>query len=135
GRKRWCGSTRKGGGAWSTNCSQRGAGTRREKPGDTRWQERAPRRPAGRSARVQDRPEALVVLLDASALLALLYDEPGAAEVRAQIADASLLALNLEVVLGVLLRDGMPVDIARRTVDTLGLSMVPYTEAMAWKSA
>ncbi|TMB89751.1 MAG: type II toxin-antitoxin system VapC family toxin [Chloroflexi bacterium] len=77
----------------------------------------------------------MAVLLDASALLALLYDERGAAEVRAQIDEARLLAVNLEEVLGVLLKDGMPVDIARHTVDTLGLSIAPYTEAMAWRSA
>ena len=76
-----------------------------------------------------------MVLLDASALLALLYDEPGATEVRAQVDDAVVLALNLEEVLCVLLRDGMPIDIARHTIDTLGLSIAPYVEAMAWRSA
>ena len=58
-----------------------------------------------------------MVLLDSSSLIAMLYDERGAAYVQEQLDEASLLAVNLEETLMVLLRDGMPRDVARRTAE------------------
>ena len=36
---------------------------------------------------------------------------------------------------GILLRDGMPLSVARTALDSLGLSVMDYTETMAWRSA
>jgi hypothetical protein len=47
------------------------------------------------------------VLLDASALIAALYGEPGADTVAEHLGDASVVTINLEEVAGRLLRDGM----------------------------
>jgi len=76
-----------------------------------------------------------MVLLDSSSLIAMLYDEPGAAYVQEQLDEASLLAVNLEETLMVLLRDGMPRDVARRTFDELDIDVISYTAEMAWRSA
>ena len=65
----------------------------------------------------------------------MLYDEPGAAHVQEQLDEASLLAVNLEETLMVLLRDGMPRDVARRTFDELDIDVISYTAEMAWRSA
>jgi len=76
-----------------------------------------------------------MVLLDSSSLIAMLYDEPGAAYVQEQLDEASLLAVNLEETLMVLLRDGMPRDVVRRTFDELDIDVISYTAEMAWRSA
>jgi hypothetical protein len=55
-----------------------------------------------------------VVLLDASALIAALYGEPGADTVAEHLGDASVVTINLEEVAGRLLRDGMDMATARR---------------------
>lgn len=47
-------------------------------------------------------------VLDASAVLALLHDEPGASEVEPWIADGVVSAVNLAEVVGELLEAGMP---------------------------
>ena len=75
-----------------------------------------------------------MVLLDSSSLIAMLYDELGAAHVQEQLDEASLLAVNLEETLMVLLRDGMPRDVARRTFDELDIDVISYTAEMAWRS-
>jgi PIN domain nuclease of toxin-antitoxin system len=76
-----------------------------------------------------------VVLLDASALIAALYGEPGADTVAEHLGDASVVTINLEEVAGRLLRDGMDMATARRTIDALDVDMVEFTVAMAWRSA
>ena len=75
-----------------------------------------------------------MVLLDASALVALLYDEPGGAETERYIDDATVLTVNLEETAGALVRDGMSPAVARRTLDVLDLDVVDYTVPMAWRS-
>lgn len=74
-------------------------------------------------------------LLDASALLALLNDEPGGAEVEQYLANAMLLSVNLEEVLGALIREGMPLATVEQAMAPLALPVAPFTEEMAWTAA
>ena len=74
-------------------------------------------------------------LLDASALLALLRDEPGGSSVAQYLSDATVLSVNLEEVVGTLIREGMPAAAAEQAVAPLALPVAPFTEEMAWLSA
>ncbi len=74
-------------------------------------------------------------LLDASAMLALLHDEPGGASVEQYLADGALVAVNLEEVVGTLIRAGMPVASVEQALAPLALPVAPFTEEMAWVSA
>jgi len=65
------------------------------------------------------------VVLDASAVLALLHEEPGAAQVAAVLPAAAIGAVNLAEVLIVLERHGVPPADARRAVDALALDVLP----------
>ncbi|HET7923050.1 MAG TPA: type II toxin-antitoxin system VapC family toxin [Gammaproteobacteria bacterium] len=70
------------------------------------------------------------VLLDASALLALLENEPGAAEVAAALPHAQVSAVNLAEVTAKLMEHGWSKsDIAK--LHGLGLEIVPFTQDMA----
>ncbi|MGH2868818.1 MAG: PIN domain-containing protein [Solirubrobacteraceae bacterium] len=74
-------------------------------------------------------------LLDASALLALLHDEPGGSSVEAYLDDAAVLSVNLEEVVGILIREGMPAAAMEQVITALVLPVVPFTERMAWLAA
>ena len=75
------------------------------------------------------------VVLDASAVLALLRDEPGAARVAALLPTAAISAVNLAEVLIVLERRGVPPADARRAVDALALDVLPVDDATAHAAA
>lgn len=64
-------------------------------------------------------------MLDASALLALLFREPGAERVAASLAQGAISAVNLAEVLGRLVRDGRPLAEAVHRLAALGLEVVP----------
>lgn len=66
-----------------------------------------------------------MIVLDASALLALLFREPGAERVAAKLAQAAISAVNLAEVLGRLVRDGRPLAEAVHRLAALGLEVVP----------
>jgi PIN domain nuclease of toxin-antitoxin system len=69
----------------------------------------------------------MITVLDASAVLALLGDEPGADRVAAALADgAAIGAVNLEEVLTKLADFGMPRDEADDVLEGLGLEVVPF---------
>lgn len=74
-------------------------------------------------------------LLDASALLALLHDEPGGASVEQYLTDAAVLSVNLEEVLGMLIREGMRATAVELAIAPLALPVEPFTEQMAWLAA
>lgn len=76
-----------------------------------------------------------MLLLDASALIAALYDEPGADTVAKHLDEAALLSVNHEEVAGKLLRDGMDIATAHRVVDRLGVETIDFTAEMAWRAA
>lgn len=72
------------------------------------------------------------VVLDASAILVLLNDEPGAAVVAETLEEAVVSAVNLSEVVGKLLETGMPRQEAEDTLGGLGLEVRPFDEAAAW---
>ncbi len=75
------------------------------------------------------------VVLDASAVLALLFEEPGAEVVRAHLRTGVIGAANLAEVLAKLSDHGLPAPEAARAVTILGLEVAPMTEAQAQRSA
>ena len=70
-------------------------------------------------------------VLDASAILALLHDEPGAAEVERWIADGVVSAVNLAEVVGKLLEAGMPEEPTLTAIEGLALDVIAFDAAMA----
>jgi PIN domain nuclease of toxin-antitoxin system len=72
------------------------------------------------------------VVLDASAILALLNDEPGAAAVAAALEDAVVSAVNLSEVVAKLLEVGLSREEADEALGGLGLEVQPFDEAAAW---
>jgi ribonuclease VapC len=74
-------------------------------------------------------------ILDASAVLALLRDEAGAARVAGFLPTAAISAVNLAEVLVVLERNGVPPADARRAVAALALDVVPADAATAHAAA
>jgi len=75
------------------------------------------------------------VVLDASAVLALLFEETGAEVVRAQLRTGVIGAANLAEVLAKLSDHGLPAVEAVRAVAILGLEVAPMTKAQAQRSA
>ena len=74
-------------------------------------------------------------VLDASAILAVLQDEPGADMVRRHLANAHVSAVNLAEVIAKLVDKGQPPAAAREIVDTLAFTIVPFDEQHALYSA
>jgi PIN domain nuclease of toxin-antitoxin system len=75
-----------------------------------------------------------VILLDASALLALVNDEAGSDTVEEHLGEASLMSVNLEEVVGILVKAGMTPIAAGIALAPLALPVAPFTEEMAWLS-
>jgi PIN domain nuclease of toxin-antitoxin system len=65
-------------------------------------------------------------VFDASALLALLRDEPGAAVVARHIGDGMISAVNVQEVIKELLRRGIPMEVALDLLDALHLDVRPH---------
>jgi ribonuclease VapC len=74
-------------------------------------------------------------VFDASAVLALLFAEPGAEVAHGYLRDGILGAASLAEVLAKLVDHGLPVPEAIRAVAMLGLDVAPLTEAQAQRSA
>jgi len=74
------------------------------------------------------------VVLDATAVLALLQEEPGAERVVAALPDAAISAVNLSEVVGKLADSGMPELAIRAALGALGLDVHPFDEDQAWAS-
>ena len=74
-------------------------------------------------------------MLDASAVLALLFEEPGAETARTHLRSGVIGAANLAEVLAKLSDHGLPAPEAARAVAILGLEVAPMTEAQAQRSA
>ena len=70
-------------------------------------------------------------VLDASAILTLLHDEPGASEVTPWVAEGVVSAVNLAEVVGKLLEAGMPEAPAISAIEGLALDVVAFDAAMA----
>lgn len=73
------------------------------------------------------------MILDASALLAFLGDEPGAERVdRALAAGASITAADLADVVAHLAEHGIPVGQIRRSLEGLDLDVAPFDQELAY---
>ena len=70
-------------------------------------------------------------VIDSSAVLALLNDEPGADRVATALADASINAVNLAEVLGRLRRRGLSPEASATAVGCLGLVVIPFDRELA----
>ncbi len=65
--------------------------------------------------------------IDASALLALIYDESGSERVAAALDGACISTVNLAEVVGRLARDGFPTERVVRLVEASALELVPFS--------
>jgi uncharacterized protein with PIN domain len=73
-------------------------------------------------------------VLDASAVLALLNQEPGTELVEGILGESTISAVNASEVLTKLIDAGMPIDEARESFDLLGLEVVDFNKECAWSS-
>ena len=71
------------------------------------------------------------IVLDTSAILAVLNGEPGQEAVIPALLDAVVCAVNLAEVVGVLADRGMPAEAAYRSATRLGFTVVPLDERRA----
>lgn len=74
-------------------------------------------------------------VLDSSAVIAVLRDEPGAALIDAYIGEALISAVNLQEVIKALLLRGFVLDEARGLIDTLKLEVRSHDFAGAYAAA
>jgi PIN domain nuclease of toxin-antitoxin system len=74
------------------------------------------------------------VILDASALLALLNSEPGSRIVEESLSGAAVSAVNLSEVVSKLTERGMPVAAVRTALEGLGLDVHTFDTAMAYSA-
>jgi PIN domain nuclease of toxin-antitoxin system len=77
------------------------------------------------------------VVLDASALLALLQEEPGSDRVERRIARDTphMSTVNLSEVVAKLIQHGMPEQEARRAITPLDLEVHDFDQPAAWAAA
>lgn len=71
------------------------------------------------------------MILDASAVLALLNAEPGWESVAAALPDAAISAVNLSEVAGKLVDHGLTAEAVALMLRELGLGIVPFDEEQA----
>ena len=73
-------------------------------------------------------------VLDASALLALLNNEPGAQRVRDILPESVVGAVNLCETAGKLTNAGMKIDDARTSIELLHLEVISFDTDLAYKT-
>lgn len=76
----------------------------------------------------------IALVLDASALLALLLGEPGGDNVRAVLADAAIGAVNLSEVVAHFARNGAAEPDIRRVLDPLPIERIAFDDELAFAS-
>jgi len=74
------------------------------------------------------------IILDASALLALLNAEPGADIVAEALPGAGISAVNLSEVVAKLCGAGMPEKLIRQALEPLGLEIFPFDEEQSYQA-
>ncbi len=74
-------------------------------------------------------------VLDASALLALLNEEPGSERVERSLAVCTINAVNYCETIGKLIDAGVPEDDARTSIDLLGIEIIPFDSSLAMLAA
>lgn len=73
------------------------------------------------------------MIVDSSAVVAVILNEPGGNNVRRRITGgASISAVNLAEVVGVLRRNGMSPEAVNLAVGLLSLDVIPFDEALAF---
>lgn len=75
------------------------------------------------------------VVLDASAMLALLFEERGASFVRPQARRGQLLSVNFTEVIERVIRAGGNPGQAEHTIDRLEIAIVPFDRILARRAA
>ena len=70
-------------------------------------------------------------VLDASAMLALLNQEPGMEQVAAVLGESCMGTVNYCEVLGKLIDAGLPEEDARESVELLNVEVIPFDTDMA----
>ncbi|MSP89531.1 MAG: PIN domain-containing protein [Alphaproteobacteria bacterium] len=70
-------------------------------------------------------------VLDASAILALIFREPGAGDVERALPDAMMSTVNLTEVVARLCDRGMPIVQVEQVMAGLPLTLVPFTRSIA----
>src|SRR5437588_708593 len=78
---------------------------------------------------------AVEYVLDASALIALLMGEPGHDKVREVLDRAIISAVNLAEVVAKMIQKGAEREVTGRLLRELSLTVVDWTEALAYASA
>ncbi|MCP4353926.1 MAG: type II toxin-antitoxin system VapC family toxin [Desulfobacterales bacterium] len=74
------------------------------------------------------------VILDVSALLALLNEETGADKVARFIPGAVINTVNLSEIIAKLAENGMPEDAVRGAIDMLDLKVMPFDTDLSYKT-
>jgi len=74
------------------------------------------------------------VVLDASALLALLRGEPGAKKVEGALGDARMSVVNMAEVASHFHRLGMPSDVVDQMLRPLPVTLVPADAELCWEA-
>ena len=74
------------------------------------------------------------VVLDASAVLALLNQETGSEEISQFIGNAAISAVNLSEVIAKLAEAGIPTEDIRQILGNLNLEVIPFNEEQALKA-
>lgn len=72
------------------------------------------------------------LVLDASALLAILNEEPGSAQWAQAVGESVISAVNFSEVIAKLAEVGMAESQIRGILDPLGLEVAPFDTASAW---
>lgn len=75
------------------------------------------------------------VVLDASAILALVFGEPGADKVLECLGKAAVSAVNLEEVASKWMMKGAPLDSVTEKLNALDLECVPFSREQAFVAA
>jgi PIN domain nuclease of toxin-antitoxin system len=73
-------------------------------------------------------------VLDATAVLALLNDEPGAGKVASLLPQAVMSTVNLAEVVTKLAEAGMPEGTIKTVLGELGLTVIPFDEDLALRT-
>jgi PIN domain nuclease of toxin-antitoxin system len=72
-----------------------------------------------------------VIVLDSSALLAMLFFEPGCERVAELVPQSCMSTVNLAEVLGRLARDGRALDDVLDQIEQMGIAWIAYDREMA----
>jgi PIN domain nuclease of toxin-antitoxin system len=76
-----------------------------------------------------------MVVLDSSAIIAVLKNEPGSETVVSQLANAAVSAVNLQEIANKMLQAGAPEPIIREAIAELGVVVVPHDADDAFQAA